>query len=60
MLKTTFWTTIPGFRITNLKQKIIEKCSLVSKWLYVSIGSYTVLASTRRQTIIWTNDEIVY
>ena len=60
------WTKWPPFHRRHVQthswMKIFEfqikfhwKCSLVSNWQYIGIGSDNSLAQSRRQAIIWTN-----
>ena len=44
-------------KIKNIDEYFIEVCSFWSNWQYSSIGSDNCLALTRRQAIIWTNDD---
>ena len=50
-LNENIWISIENFT---------EVCSQVSNWQYASIGSDNGLAPSRRQAIIWTNDDLGY
>ena len=54
ILQTTFSNAISW-----MKKNFNEVCSLRSNWQYSSIGSDNGLAPTRRQAIIWANDDPV-
>ena len=60
ILQKTFSSVFSWTKLLNFKIKFHWKCSVSSTWQYISTGSDNGLARSRRQAIIWYNDDPVH